>query len=88
MCLYYLLEHKIICADNCNKHKPYAEPYVRAIVKFGLDMNTTIAIEDSDEGYSSATSAGLCCRKIKNAKQCTVSFIKDVINNSRFVSNF
>jgi len=88
MGLYYLLEHKIICADNCNKHKPYAEPYVRAIVKFGLDMNTTIAIEDSDEGYSSATSAGLCCRKIKNAKQCTVSFIKDVINNSRFVSNF
>lgn len=86
--LYYLLEHKIICADNCKKHKPFAEPYVRAILKFGLDINTTIAIEDSEEGFKSATSAGLMCRKISNANQCNVDFIKDVINNSRYVENF
>ena len=85
--LYNLLKHKIISADDCKKHKPNAEPYVRAILKFGLDINTTIAIEDSDEGFKSATSAGLECVKISNAKQCTLNFIKHVISNSRFTSN-
>lgn len=84
---YSLLKHQIICADDCKRHKPNAEPYVRAILKFGLDINTTIAIEDSDEGYKSATSAGLHCLKIKNAEQCTLNFIKDTIANGRFMSN-
>jgi HAD superfamily hydrolase (TIGR01509 family) len=84
---YSLLKHQIICADDCKMHKPNAEPYVRAILKFGLDINTTIAIEDSDEGYKSATSAGLSCIKIKDAKQCTLNFIKDTIANGRFMSN-
>jgi len=84
---YSLLKHQIICADDCKMHKPNAEPYVRAIIKFGLDINTTIAIEDSDEGYKSATSAGLSCIKIKDAKQCTLAFIKDTIANGRFISN-
>ena len=84
---YSLLKHQIICADDCKMHKPNAEPYVRAILKFGLDINTTIAIEDSEEGYKSATSAGLRCLKIKNADQCTLVFIKDVIANGRFMSN-
>lgn len=84
---YSLLKHHIICADDCKMHKPNAEPYVRAILKFGLDINTTIAIEDSDEGYKSATSAGLRCIKIKNAEQCTLTFIKDTIANGRFMSN-
>ena len=84
---YSLLKHQIICADDCKMHKPNAEPYVRAILKFGLDINTTVAIEDSEEGYKSATSAGLRCLKIKNAEQCTLVFIKDVIANGRFMSN-
>jgi HAD superfamily hydrolase (TIGR01509 family) len=84
---YSLLKHQIICADDCKMHKPNAEPYVRAILKFGLDINTTIAIEDSEEGYKSATSAGLSCIKIKDAKQCTLAFIKDTIANGRFISN-
>lgn len=84
---YSLLKHQIICADDCKMHKPNAEPYVRAILKFGLEINTTIAIEDSDEGYKSATSAGLSCIKIKDAKQCTLNFIKDTIANGRFMSN-
>ena len=84
---YSLLKHQIICADDCKMHKPNAEPYVRAILKFGLDINTTIAIEDSDEGYKSATSAGLSCIKIKDAEQCTLNFIKDTIANGRFMSN-
>jgi HAD superfamily hydrolase (TIGR01509 family) len=84
---YSLLKHQIICADDCKMHKPNAEPYVRAILKFGLDINTTIAIEDSDEGYKSATSAGLQCLKIKDAQQCTLNFIKDTIANGRFMSN-
>ena len=88
MGFYSLLKHQIISADDCKRHKPNAEPYVRAILKFGLDINTTVAIEDSEEGYSSATSAGLDCRKIKNSKDLTLEFIKDIINNSRFVSNY
>ena len=84
---YSLLKHRIISADDCKKHKPNAEPYVRAILKFGLDINTTIAIEDSEEGFKSATSAGLECVKISNAKQCNLNFIKHVIINSRFTSN-
>lgn len=85
--LYSRLKHQIISADDCKNHKPKSEPYVRAILKFGLDISTTIAIEDSEEGYSSATSAGLSCLKIKNSKDLTLSFIQDVISNSRFTGN-
>lgn len=88
MGFYSLLKYQIISADDCKKHKPNAEPYVRAILKFGLDINTTVAIEDSEEGYTSATSAGLECRKINSSKDLTLEFIKDIINNSRFVSNY
>ena len=77
------LKHKFICADDCNSHKPNAEPYVRAIVKFNLNIDSTAVIEDSEEGYLSATSAGLRCRKINNPTQVNVKLVDNLISTSR-----
>lgn len=51
----------LISADDCNKTKPYPEPYILAIEKlnarYSYDNNKCIVFEDSFTGYKSALQA-------------------------------
>jgi HAD superfamily hydrolase (TIGR01509 family) len=44
----------IISADDCVKHKPHPEPYLRAMKLLGLGPESCVAFEDSLSGYWSA----------------------------------
>ena len=47
----------LITANDCSKHKPDPEPYLKAIDKLKLDKSKTIIFEDSYSGYTSAKNA-------------------------------
>ncbi len=49
----------IIGGNSVKLHKPHPEPYLLALKKTNLAPSQAIAIEDSDAGLKSATSAGL-----------------------------
>jgi HAD superfamily hydrolase (TIGR01509 family) len=47
----------LITANDCIKHKPDPEPYLKAIGQLKLDKEKTIIFEDSYSGYTSAKNA-------------------------------
>lgn len=77
------LKHKFICSNDSSKGKPYAEPYVRAILKYGLDVKGTVAIEDSEEGSQSAISCGLRVFRVKNPTETNINLINNILNESK-----
>jgi HAD superfamily hydrolase (TIGR01509 family) len=48
----------LVCGDEVTHGKPHPEPYERAADLLGLDPRTTVAIEDSPTGATSAEAAG------------------------------
>tara|TARA_X000000368_G_scaffold416174_1_gene409488 strand:+ start:4062 stop:5771 length:1710 start_codon:yes stop_codon:yes gene_type:complete len=44
----------IVASENTNKHKPYPEPYLKAIEQFDTNIENIFIFEDSYSGYSSA----------------------------------
>lgn len=77
------LKHKFICSNDSNRGKPYAEPYVRAILKYGLDVKGTIVVEDSDEGQQSAESCGLRVFRVNNPKDTNINLIDTILKESK-----
>ena len=51
----------IFDSKDCSKSKPNPEIYLEAIKRHNLDSATTVAIEDSFSGVSSAKEAGIYC---------------------------
>ena len=47
----------LIASEDCNRHKPDPEPYLKAIEQLGLIKEKTIIFEDSYSGYTSAKNA-------------------------------
>jgi len=77
------LKHKFICSNDSGKGKPYAEPYVRAILKYGLDVKGTVVIEDSEEGKQSAESCGLKVTKVNNPSETDINLIDTILKESK-----
>jgi len=77
------LKHKFICSDDSSRGKPYAEPYVRAMLKYGLDVKGTVVVEDSDEGQQSAVSCGLRVKKVSVPTEVNISLIENILKESR-----
>jgi len=53
----------LVCAEDCDRHKPHAEPYIRAIQQLACDKHRCTIFEDSLSGYRSAEGvggAGIC----------------------------
>lgn len=87
----YILEHTglnnyislLITANDCVKHKPDPEPYLKAISQLNLDKTRTIIFEDSYSGYTSAKNSEvykiilICgptsCPDILNANEYKIS---------------
>ena len=51
----------IFNSKDCSESKPNPEIYLEAIKRYNLESATTVAIEDSFSGVSSAKEAGLYC---------------------------
>jgi HAD superfamily hydrolase (TIGR01509 family) len=47
----------LIASDDCTRHKPDPEPYLKAIEQLNLNKAKTIIFEDSYSGYTSAKNA-------------------------------
>ena len=48
----------VITEVDTDLHKPYPDPYLKALEKLSAEINTSIVIEDSPNGIRSAKSAG------------------------------
>lgn len=51
----------LITNDEVENVKPHAEPYLKGIAGLGLPVEEIVALEDSPNGLTSATGAGLTC---------------------------
>jgi len=65
----------IICREDTDRHKPFPDPYLKAIVLLGCKPCEAIAIEDSPNGIKAAKAAGLFTVAVPN--QVTHSLVGD-----------
>lgn len=65
----------IVCRDDTYRHKPFPEPYLKAIEELGCKVCEAIAIEDSPNGIKAAKAAGLFTVAVPN--QVTRSLVGD-----------
>jgi HAD superfamily hydrolase (TIGR01509 family) len=65
----------IICREDTARHKPFPDPYLKAIEVLGCKPSEAIAIEDSPNGIKAAMAAGLFTVAVPN--QVTHSLISD-----------
>lgn len=49
----------IVTGEDVEKGKPHPDPYLKAIKELSIRANQAVVFEDSEQGYLSATSAGL-----------------------------
>lgn len=56
----------VVTAEDCSKHKPHPEPYLRAMELLGADPAESVAVEDSPRGLASAVAAGVRCLVVKS----------------------
>lgn len=51
----------VVCREDTESHKPDPAPYIKALVRLGVNSKNAIAVEDSPAGIASAKAAGLYC---------------------------
>lgn len=56
----------VLTAEDCTRHKPHPEPYLRAMELLGASSHECVAIEDSPRGLASARAAGLRCAVVRS----------------------
>lgn len=66
----------IITEEDTQKHKPFPDPYLLALLKFEADKSKTLIIEDSINGIKSGKTAGCTVAGM------TTSFNADVLRNA------
>ncbi|MEM7417145.1 MAG: HAD family phosphatase [Gemmatimonadota bacterium] len=71
-----LLNHfrHVLTAEDCTRHKPHPEPYLRAMELLGATPDECVAIEDSPRGLSAARAAGLRCAVVRSRFMETALF--------------
>lgn len=74
----------LISNQDVKNSKPHGEPYVRAMIYFGMQPEHVMVVEDSEKGIASAQAAGVeQIWKVKNATQVTLENIKRVFEVCR-----
>jgi HAD superfamily hydrolase (TIGR01509 family) len=56
----------VLCVEDYPRAKPFPDPYLAGLAKFGASKEETIVIEDSQRGLSSAVNAQIDCVIVKN----------------------
>lgn len=70
----------LITANDCIRHKPDPEPYLKAIDLLQLEKEKTVIFEDSYSGYTSAKNAQV----YKIILLCNENSCKDIINANEY----
>lgn len=55
-----------LCVEEYKRAKPYPDPYLAGLKKFGAKKEETIVVEDSQRGLTSAVNAQIECAIVKN----------------------
>ena len=56
----------IICREDTERHKPFSDPYLKALKELDCKPHEAIAIEDSPNGIKAAKAAGLFTIAVPN----------------------
>jgi HAD superfamily hydrolase (TIGR01509 family) len=51
--------HHIVAHDDCERHKPDPDPFLRAAARLGVQPQHCLALEDSHNGVRAASAAGM-----------------------------
>lgn len=70
----------IITNQMVHNPKPHPEPYIKAMIKFGLYPEECLIVEDSPKGIECAKLTGCHILKVKNATEVTLERILNKIN--------
>ena len=73
--IYKYIDYFITNEDVVNS-KPHSEPYIKAMIKFGGDINEYIIFEDSEIGLISAHGTGCKVYEVKNSNDVNLDLIK------------
>ena len=65
-----------LCVEEYPRSKPYPDPYLAGMKKFGATKEECLIIEDSERGLTSAVNAGIDCVTVKNDFTATHDFSK------------
>lgn len=63
-----LLDHfrHVVTAEDCARHKPHPEPYLKGLALIDAPVEECVAIEDSPRGLAAARAAGLRCVVVRS----------------------
>jgi HAD superfamily hydrolase (TIGR01509 family) len=64
----------VLAREDYEKTKPNPEPYLLALERLGISVESCVAVEDSERGLAAARAAGLRCLVIPNKITRTCSF--------------
>ena len=84
--IYKYIDYFITNEDVVNS-KPHSEPYIKAMIKFGGDINEYIIFEDSEIGLISAHGTGCKVYEVKNSNDVNLDLIKSLNNINDDISN-
>lgn len=65
-----------LCVEEYPRAKPYPDPYLAGMKKFGASKEQCLVIEDSQRGLTSAYKAGIECAVVENKFTVTHDFSK------------
>ncbi|MCP4297330.1 MAG: HAD family phosphatase [Proteobacteria bacterium] len=73
----------LVTGDDVEHNKPHPEIYLKALKQLGINAEQCVAIEDTESGIQSATSAGITCCGVRNeySKDHDFSQAACVVNN-------
>jgi beta-phosphoglucomutase len=69
----------LIANDDCNYHKPFSEPYIRAMLYFGNNLNEYLILEDSYAGLTSARNTGSNVYFVKRVVDINIQLLQNLI---------
>ncbi|MDA3946363.1 MAG: HAD family phosphatase [Helicobacteraceae bacterium] len=55
-----------LCSGEYGRSKPYADPYLKGLERFGGEKHEALVVEDSQRGLRSAVNAGIECVIVHN----------------------
>jgi HAD superfamily hydrolase (TIGR01509 family) len=70
----------LITNEDVKNNKPHSEPYIRAMIRLGINPENILIVEDSDKGMASAMGTGAHVLRVKDAEDVTWKKIIDIIS--------
>ena len=67
----------LITNSDVNNPKPHAEPYIRAMVRLGIEPDRCIIFEDSTVGLQSARATGARVKEVQHPDELLTKYVLD-----------